>query len=199
MTFKDMKYQLIVDKVTDIFLEKGINEVTIKDVAQAVSLGEATIYRYFSKKENLVVEVATRLEEMIINEYFKVDDRLNGCDTINSFYNSFLKVFIERREFYRFISEFDNFIMNKECQLEEYEHKMGAFYKLFIDGYNKGLLDGSVKTIEDINDFYFTTTHALMGLCKKLASDDILKQDESIDKEKEIKLLIGIIMISLKR
>lgn len=198
MTLKDMKYKLIVNGVKNLFLEKGINDVTIKDVANELELGEATIYRYFNKKENLVVEVATLLEEEVINQYFIIEDSLNGFESLKKFYKCFLCVFKERVNYYRFINEFDNFILNKDCQVDEYEKKLFFFYQVFMDSYNKGLKDNSVKQVEDVNAFYFTTTHALFGLCKKLASDDVLKQDETINKEKEIKLLIDIIMASLK-
>ena len=199
MTIKDMKYKLIIDGVTELFLKRGINIVTIKDVASFLGLGEATIYRYFTKKENLVTEIAIKLEEEIFNSYFKISDELNGYEAINKFYLSFLEVFINRREFYRFISEFDNFVMNKDCNLVEYEKKLVLFYEVFMNGFNKGIDDGSIKRIEDINLFYLTTTHALMGLCKKLASDDILIQDEKINKVNEIKMLIDIIMNSIKK
>ena len=199
MTIKDMKYKLIIDGVTELFLKRGINIVTIKDVASFLGLGEATIYRYFTKKENLVTEIAIKLEEEIFNSYFKISDELNGYEAINKFYLSFLEVFINRREFYRFISEFDNFVMNKDCNLVEYEKKLVLFYEVFMNGFNKGIDDGSIKRIEDINLFYLTTTHALMGLCKKLASDDILIQDEKINKANEIKMLIDIIMNSIKK
>ena len=199
MTLKDMKYKLIVDGVTDLFLNRGINVVTIKDVASSLGLGEATIYRYFTKKENLVTEIAIKLEEEIFNSYFKIDDSLNGYETISKFYLCFLEVFINRKEFYRFISEFDNFVLNKDCNLSEYEKKLALFYEVFVNGFNKGIKDESIKEIDDIDAFYLTTTHALMGLCKKLASDDILIQDERINKVKEIKLLIDIIMNSIKK
>ena len=198
MTFKDMKYQLIVEKVTEVFLEKGINDVTIKDAAQAVGLGEATIYRYFSKKENLVIEAATKLEEKIIDEYFKEDNSLSGYEAIHKFYNSFLEVFNKRKEFYRFIAEFDNFVLGKDCSLKEYESKLRSFYQVFMNGYNKGLKDLTVKAIDNINDFYLSTTHSLMGLAKKLASSDILEQDHNTNKVKELEILIDIIMNSIK-
>lgn len=198
MTFKDMKYQLIVDKVTELFLEKGISLVTVKDVASSIGLGEATVYRYFSKKENLVVEVATKLEDKIFLEYFKVDKALNGFDSIRKFYYNFLDVFKNRKEFYRFISEFDGFVLNKDCQLNEYEDRLKLFYEVFINAYNKGLIDKTVKEINDINSFYLTTTHALMGLCKKLANSNILIQDEKMDKVKEIEMLIDIFMVNIK-
>ena len=198
MTLKDMKYKLIVDGVTELFLNRGINVVTIKDVASSLGLGEATIYRYFSKKENLVTEIAVKLEDEIFNSYFKENNELNGYESIHKFYFSFLEVFINRKEFYRFIAEFDNFVLNKDCNLSEYEKKLALFYEVFMNGFNKGIIDKSIKQVEDINGFYLTTTHALMGLCKKLASEDILLQDERINKVNEIKMLIDIIMISIK-
>ena len=198
MTLKDMKYKLIVDGVTELFLKRGINVVTIKDVASFLGLGEATIYRYFSRKENLVTEIAIKLEEEIFNSYFKIDESLNGYDAVNKFYLSFLEVFINRKEFYRFIAEFDNFVLNKDCNLVEYEKKLAMYYDVYINSFNKGISDETIKKIDNIGDFYLTTTHALMGLCKKLASDDILIQDEKINKVNEIKMLIDIIMSSIK-
>ena len=200
MTFKDMKYNFIVDNSVDLFLEKGINAVTIRDIANHIGLGEATIYRYFSKKENLVLEVAIKLEEEALNKYFSIEKDKNGYDNLYSFYNSFLKVFNENKNFYRFISEFDNFIINKDCQMSEYEKKMEEFYILFKESYDLGINDKSINPINDVNNFYFTTTHSLMGLCKKLSIDkDILEQDLNINKEAEIEMLINIIMFSLKK
>ena len=130
---------------------------------------------------------------------FKENNELNGYESIHKFYFSFLEVFINRKEFYRFIAEFDNFVLNKDCNLSEYEKKLALFYEVYIKGFNKGIKDGSIKKIDDIDAFYLTTTHALMGLCKKLASDDILLQDERINKVNEIKMLIDIIMNSIKK
>ena len=70
--------------------------------------------------------------------------------------------------------------------------------EVFINAYNKGLIDKTVKEINDINSFYLTTTHALMGLCKKLANSNILIQDEKMDKVKEIEMLIDIFMVNIK-
>lgn len=199
MTIKDVKYKYIIDSTIDLFLKKGIAAVTVKDVATAAGLGEATIYRYFSKKENLVTEIAISLEDEIFNSYFSFDRSLTGYELLSSFYNSFLKVFRDHIEFYRFINEFDSFVLNKDVLLDEYESRFDLYYKLFIDCYKKGLKDGTVKKISEIDTLYMSTTHALMGLCKKLANSDILKQDLKINKEEEIKSLIDIIMQYLKK
>ncbi|MBR4237264.1 TetR/AcrR family transcriptional regulator [bacterium] len=199
MTFKDMKYELIINNVIPIFLEKGINAVTIKDVAESVGLGEATIYRYFSKKENIVLEVAIKIEERILNKYFNLSSFSTGFEGLNNFYNAFIEIYENQKEFYRFVSEFDSFVLNKGLPLNEYEKNIKSFYDVFLNAYNEGLKDNTVKEIDDINNFYFSTTHSLLGLCKKLSSTDILEQDNKLDKLKEIKTLKEIIMNYLKK
>ena len=53
MGLKDLKTQYLVDVATKLFLEKGVVDVTIKDIAQEAEIGEATIYRHFQKKQNI--------------------------------------------------------------------------------------------------------------------------------------------------
>ena len=55
---------------------------------------------------------------------------------------------------------------------------------------------GTVKEIKDIQLFYLTTTHALVGLCKKLTEGKILEQDK-YGKE-EVEMLISIFLNNLK-
>ncbi len=47
MSLKDLKIKFVVDVATNLFLQDSINTVTIKDIAVAADIGEATIYRYF--------------------------------------------------------------------------------------------------------------------------------------------------------
>lgn len=66
MGFKDIKRAYIIEKAKELLLSTSIQEVTIKDVAQASAVGEATIYRYFQTKEKLVTEVAITLQKEIV-------------------------------------------------------------------------------------------------------------------------------------
>ena len=51
MSLKEAKFNFVVEVATNLFMQKSINDVTIKDIAEKAGVGEATIYRYFSKKE----------------------------------------------------------------------------------------------------------------------------------------------------
>ena len=89
-------------------------------------------------------------------------------------------------------------ILNNSQDMSQYEEGIDVFKTIFFGAYNKGLQDGTIKEIEDIDSFYFATTHATLGLCKKLADKDILSQDQSLDKTKEIKVLIETILYRFK-
>ena len=65
MAIKDAKINYILDCAINVFLERSISEVTVHDIAVSAGVGEATIYRYFSTKQNLVCAIATELQNKI--------------------------------------------------------------------------------------------------------------------------------------
>ena len=65
-----------------------------------------------------------------------------------------------------------------------------------MDAYALGRSDGSVREVEDVKHFYLATTHALMGLCKKLTMDKVVLEQDAYGRE-EIECLIGTIVYSL--
>lgn len=200
MSFKDLKRDYIIDSAKKLFLAKSIGEITIKDISAVSGIGEATIYRYFSNKENLVTAVSLSLQQDILKVQFE-DTNSSGLDNIQNFFNLFRNIFVEHREYVKFIAEFDivylNTIENKENK--QYSLSLDVFYDLFIKFYNQGLQDKSVKEVKDIKLYYYTSTHSLLELCKKLASSNTgLKQDKAVDKVKEIEYLISLFISVLK-
>jgi len=200
MSFKDLKRDYIIDSAKKLFLAKSIGEITIKDISAVSGIGEATIYRYFTNKENLVTAVSLSLQQDILKVQFD-DPNSSGLENIQNFFNLFRNIFVEHREYVKFIAEFDivylNTIENKENK--QYSLSLDAFYDLFIKFYNQGLKDQSVKEVKDIKLFYYTSTHSLLELCKKLASSDTgLKQDKAVDRVKEIEYLISLFISVLK-
>lgn len=200
MGFLDLKRTYIVDVATSLFLSEGIDNVTIKEIAEAADVGEMTIYRYFGKKQNIVAEAVLSLQEIVSNDYFALKEAKTGYEKLKVFYFSYLEVFKNKPEYFRFIREFDLLMMGEdENVLKQYEKGIEGFKNAFIDAYNLGIKDKTVKTIDNIELFYFTTTHALIELCKKLSyKKGVLAQDKRIKKTDEIGCLINTILVSLK-
>ena len=200
MRLKEAKINFIVGVATNLFMRRSINDVTIKDIAVEAGVGEATIYRYFSKKEAIVLACVMSLQEEVNKRYFKLNEGGSGYDRIKIFYNSYLNIFKSTPEYFYFIKEFDTFMYTQNPEiLKEYEKGIDQYRNIFIEAYTLGLMDGSVRKIEKIDTFYFSTTHSLLELCKKLSiSKALLTQDKTLQKVEEIQCLIDIILKSLK-
>ena len=196
MSIQQAKKDYITAVAADMFLKKGIADVTIKDVTEKAGVGEATIYRYFSTKQNLVIGAAGRMADEIHLKYFDLTQAKRGIDKLEAFYGNFLKIFKERREYYRFIFEFDATVASQDG-LENYESTLLPYMQVYLDAYRLGLTDGTVEEIDDIGTFYLSTTHALMGLCKKLTMNSVVL-DQDKNGEEEIRILIDVIIYRLK-
>lgn len=62
---KDGKIDLIVKEAVPLFLEKSISDISMNEIAKFVGVGEATLYRYFQKKQNLVIQISAKLADEV--------------------------------------------------------------------------------------------------------------------------------------
>ena len=72
--------QDIVDATRALFDERGMQEVPIDDIARAVGLSRALIYRHFSSKEELLILTVTRYLARATNVYYVTDGDRNLYD-----------------------------------------------------------------------------------------------------------------------
>ena len=200
MGIKDIRRNHILDRAIKLFCTHSIAEVKIRDVAEECNIGEATFYRYFSKRSSLVVACALKLSERIC-ELFEDDLGGSGFDRLSRFYYRFYEIFGDHAEYYRFLSQFDAYCISEEIKdLDQYSDNLDVFKARYTAAYKDGLADGSVKEVWDMDLFYYSTTHAMLSLCKKLAAEGrIVRQDDLTDKRQEVRTAIEIILNSLKK
>ena len=201
MSIKDIRRNYIIDVAVKLFFKESMADIKIKDVASKAGIGEATFYRYFPNRTSLIVACATHLQENIGRNYFVFDENASGFEILQLFYYRFYEVFKAHREYFKFLSEFDAYCTRLEHKsLEKYSENMSFFHDSFINAYKEGVADGSVREIADIDGFYYATTHALLSLCKKLAFEgNIVEQDAMMDKEGEVKTIVEIYLRYLKK
>ncbi|MBR3145247.1 MAG: TetR/AcrR family transcriptional regulator [Clostridia bacterium] len=200
MTMKDAKLNYVIETAASLFLSRSINSVTVKDIAKECGLGEATVYRYFSSKSELIVACAVYMGNKV-KKLFTLDASKNGgYEKIERFFETYLHIFKTRPELYRFLNDFDAFcVAENVVNLKEYEESIDSFKSVFMEAFSEGLSDKSIKPTDDIETFYFTATHSLLSLCKKLSDNSaVISQDKLNNKEKEIKRLIDIILYYIK-
>jgi AcrR family transcriptional regulator len=66
MTFKaEQTRQRIIDRALKLFAEKGFHETTMTDIAKAAGVATGLAYRYFRRKEDLVLALYEQLSEEV--------------------------------------------------------------------------------------------------------------------------------------
>ena len=199
MSLKDAKINFLVDIATDLFMCRSINEVTIKDIAISAQVGEATIYRTFGTKQNIVVQAAMKIQKIVSTDFFNLEKGKNGFEKLKVLYESYYEIFLKHPNFYKFLNEFDAYVSIEDSTvINPYESAIDGYKNAYMEAYKIGLKDGSIKEQKNIEMFYFSTTHALLELAKKLAfRKAVLKQDKQIEKTSELQCLIDVILTSL--
>ncbi len=197
---KDAENRFIIDTAAKMFLGSSIDKVTMADIAKEVGIGEATLYRRYSTKQRIVLECATVLCGEVYSRFKKPADGKNGFEQLEQFYSTILENFEDNPQKYALISRFDVMIADlPDSELGSYESEIDNFRYLFHDGYTAGLRDGSVKEVDEL-PFYYSTTHALLNLCKKLTCQgELISQDRSVDKSGEVRTLIEIVLYRLRK
>lgn len=201
MTMQDVKRAFVTDAATELFLQNSISSVTIRDVAGASGVGEATVYRYFQNRSNLIVACALKLQAEVGALFMDFPEISSAYEKLERFYCAYMKIFQTHPNLYRFLSEFDAYcIASGETELEEYQDNFDRFRTTVLEIYRQGVACGEVKELKDPDFFYQTTTHALLSLCKKLATErHIVRQDAAIDPCEEIRTLTDLILAALKK
>lgn len=196
---------IIVDKVqkkkdialscTKLFIQKGINSVTIAEVAKAAGVGKGTVYEYFKNKEEIVFEIANVLIQKNEEKLFiEIANARSTKEKIKKFSGTFYaQEDFELREIYKhFISislinpteqmlnfqtrvnkhfyiRFEEIIQTGIDNNELIEESLALTHGLFVTG--KGMfiesnITNSVDNLEEELDLFIDTVFKLIEVKK---------------------------------
>jgi AcrR family transcriptional regulator len=181
-----------------MFLENGIDQVKMTDIADESGVGVATLYRYFGTKTGILIAAMTYMWgdlKVMFSGVFESDifSSQSGIKQINDLMRMYIVLFTAHKDFMRLLAEFDVFIRREgvsKSELEDYDRSIINFYPVFENAYKTGLADGTVREVENFPMLYLTYAHSLMELSKKLVQGEITPSDNFNNAEAELNLLI---------
>jgi AcrR family transcriptional regulator len=147
---RETQREWILKVAEDLFIDQGIEKVTIADIAKAARLTRATLYKYFSSKEHMAQEIfrivtkgwAERDEREVWNAAGSGFERLERFVSVH-----FNHLFANPREA-RFVAEF-NYLYAKEwpvaTMLELLAETLGEEKQRLTDCILQGQADGSLR------------------------------------------------------
>lgn len=197
-SLKSRRFEAAVAASARLFLEKGIDNVKMTDIAAETGIGVATLYRYFGTKTRIVIIAMTYLWNDLNKKFNGVFEseafrKQTGIKQLSDLMRMTLVFYNANRDFIKLLGEFDLFLIRESVpkeELEGYERSIINFYPFFEQAYQTGLRDGSVREMENFSLCYTTFAHALMELSKKLMQGELLPSDDFANASSELSLLV---------
>ncbi|MBS4196819.1 TetR/AcrR family transcriptional regulator [Lederbergia citri] len=139
---KEMKKTDILNAALALFLEFGVQKVSVAEIARKANVSQVTIYNYFESKDNLVHEVIIfyidkewREYEELLKSNLAFPEKIkriifNKKETANKIHEDFYQYFM--REYAAGMSYIENLYIEKTVP---------SFIELFNEGKEKGYID----------------------------------------------------------
>ncbi|WP_238985049.1 TetR/AcrR family transcriptional regulator [Bacillus kwashiorkori] len=197
---KEERLNSILDAASRLFAEKGIENTTMQDIADAANLGVATVFRFFSKKEKIIVAVATRKVNSILHAFEEAAALKVPCIQkiewiLDSFFQSLR---IENNYTTRILEDFDTYVSRIQSPIEDIEEFNAAYRKVskvFSSIVEEGIKDGSIRADINIRDTLTTLMNAFGLFTRKLAIHrSILWLELDLEPEKQLSLFKKIVL-----
>ncbi len=89
----------IIELTKGLVLEKGVDALSMQDIADAAELSKATLYLYFDSKESLFMEIldeATKRFRAYVED--RIDPEATGIEALNALWSSYIGLFGESED-----------------------------------------------------------------------------------------------------
>lgn len=189
---KEMRKETILDAAKILFVEKGIDNTTMQDIATEANLGVATVFRLFSKKEKIVVVVATQGLKKILTVFQNAAaldvTALEKMEVLMDHFVGELKN--KDGEHIGFLEDFDTYSSRLKEPIEDTERFKTVYKEVsstFASIIEEGKKDSSIRKDIDIDASLITLINTFATFAKKLTVQKSVFFIE-LDMEPEIQL-----------
>lgn len=192
-----IKRKAFVEKAYELFSSKGIEGVSLQDIATASGYGIATLYRYFSNKPTLVVEVATwRWQQYFVeNQKRRPNADFSGMTAVQVFefyLDSILELYRNHKDLLKFNQLFNIYIqsVNIDSQtISPYRNTIKGLGDKFNIIYEMGERDHTIRIDESKEEMFSLTLHLMLAAVTRYAVGLAYTPEESFDDMKELTAL----------
>ena len=206
---KNTRIKRIFESAFSLFSEKGIDTIAMVDIADKAEIGVASLYRYFSTKDEIAIRTviwAWEKQKEILLPKLETKDYSNavGINQLEKILCLFVELYQKQSDFLRLIYFFDSYAVRTKIQPErlcEYEKMIESIKEYVINAIDKGINDKTInnKFKDRKEELYFSVMHALFNTTQKLAlSGRLLTMDINNNGIKELETLSEIIINGIK-
>ena len=167
--------QKVYEEAKKQFLEKGIANTEMKQIAQTVGIGRTTLYRYYPSIHRLAFMAATQIwDDLYMGIVEKgIEEWKTGYEILCAFYEELVEKIAVRPRELLFFSQFDAIFQPPSFpdfpEAEEYKEHLIRVLEFMEKLVQKGQADGSLRKDVDVIERLNGISHALMGYEQRTA------------------------------
>ena len=198
---KAVRMARVIESGFALFAEKGIEPVTMPDIAEASGLARATLYRYFSSKTELVIEIGTRKWAEYIKEHREVlpenKPEMTAARRLWFYLDSFIDLYRNHSDILRFNHYFNGFVRKEGAtdeQLLPYMEIVRALGRRFHDIYELGRQDGTLDMDISEEMMFSGSFHIMLAAVTRYAIGLVYVPDNGTDPESELIMLKDLLL-----
>lgn len=175
---KDKRLNTILKAGMDLFLEKGLAEVNMKDVAKKAAVSRATLYRYYPSKEDLALAIERHLYlDVLVPEFSPgiLNFAGNGYEKIEHYLMTFVGIIESHPEIFKLSGAMDHYF-NYRQRPEDVARKMKTIFQddptveFLKSALQEGMDDGSLKPGLELRMTAYTIDQTIISLGQRIAS-----------------------------
>lgn len=185
-----------------IFAEKGIEPVTMQEIADACGLGIATLYRYFNTKLALVLAIGVRKWEEY-GEYAKERraqkhaDDMTAAEELEFYLDFYIDLYQNHKDLLRFNQSFNNYVRHEGAtgeHLRPYIDSINRLADFFHGVYEKGKRDGTIRTDQPEDKMFASTSHIMLAVAVRYAQGLLFSAEHEEDRTEEFQMLKRLLL-----
>lgn len=165
--------QRILDTAFRIFVEKKIEAVSMGEIAEAVGIGRATLFRCYSNKTELAIAVCmaqwkSYLDELDRNRPISSVQDIPAIDRFIFTLDSYIEMYLNHKELLQYNDNFNHYVTHEGVDPEQFENIHTSVYsadtRLHMM-YEKAKEDHTFRTDIPEDEFIRVTVHTMMAAC----------------------------------
>lgn len=185
---------LLLEKGFELFLEYGIEGVSMNEIAKAAGFTITTLYRYFDKKQGFVVEMSTKKWKEFTDNNRKQRPHINfegmtAADIFEFYLDSFLRLYRDHKDLLRFNQMFNIYVQSEgldAATLKPYNDMIDSLEERFHIIYELAEKDNTIRTDISETEMFSTTLHLMLAVVTRYAMGLVYKPEGGFDDMKEL-------------
>ncbi len=185
----------MIQAARELFAEHGFEKTTMQKIADESSVGVATLFRYFPKKEHLIIEVIKEVIEQQVPIFEKIiDSNKSGIEKMDDVLTAYVMYINEENSTSSKLLEafevYIAFIPIESGLLEEIHKAYGKISSIIFKVINEGKKDGSIQ-LSQTDEVIISTIMNMFGTAvKKYSLYSLIPEDAFISAPKKENLII---------